>query len=120
MPGNRFKNYKTIWRKESNRDNALYINIQANGLKGSPNENEAIYEFGQQQLRSMSLNFVKNNKKSLQYRNIGNKEFSKKKWREAMGFYNQSLRFAEIGTENVALAYANRSACFLKLQMLKI
>lgn len=119
MPGNRFGNCKTFWRKESNQDNALYINIGANGINDSPNENELIYELGQQQLRLMSSNFVKSNKKSLRYRQDGNKEFSKKNWCEAMRLYNQSLCFAEIGTENVALCYANRSACFLQCKKYK-
>lgn len=59
----------------------------------------------------------KNNSLSLDYRLNGNAEVQKKMWRNAMSLYNKSLRYAEIGSQHVALAYANRSLCFLKLQM---
>lgn len=59
----------------------------------------------------------KSNTVSTKYRLEGNAKFDAKKWQWAMKFYNLSLRHAEIGSENVALAYANRSHCFLKLEM---
>lgn len=59
----------------------------------------------------------KNNELATKYRLGGNTKFSEEKWRMAMKYYNLSLRFAEIGTEDVGLAYANRSHCFLKLGM---
>lgn len=45
-------------------------------------------------------------------RDLGNEFFRKKKYREAMELYNHSLCFAENGSQNIALAYSNRSACF--------
>lgn len=107
MTGTRFKNFNTIWRKESNQPNAFYINIEANGPNDSPNDNESIYALHEQ----LTIWSQKNNRQSLKYRNDGNKEFAKKNWSEAIRLYNQSLCFAEILTENVALAIANRSAC---------
>lgn len=41
----------------------------------------------------------------------------KKNWEKAAISYNKSLCFAEPGTENIALAYSNRSACFFKVKM---
>lgn len=59
----------------------------------------------------------KDDKQSASCREEGNVEFKKKKWDEAMNLYNESLCFAEINSENISLAYANRSACFLHLKM---
>lgn len=54
---------------------------------------------------------------SAELRSQGNKKFDKRLWNEAMELYNQSLRFAVIGSETMSLAYANRSACFFELKM---
>ncbi len=59
----------------------------------------------------------KNNEHSTALRNAGNEKFREEKWEEAMSYYNWSLCFAENGSENVALAIANRSACFFNMKM---
>lgn len=59
----------------------------------------------------------KDNSESTKLRQLGNTKIKEADWYYAMTYYNQSLRYAEIGTENVSLAYANRSLCFLKLEM---
>lgn len=58
----------------------------------------------------------KNNPMSLKARQTGNEKFNDGNWTEAMNFYNKSLCYAEIGSENVCFAYANRSTCFFHLQ----
>lgn len=55
----------------------------------------------------------KDNRKSLEARNQGNFYFKEKDYVEALKYYNKSLCFAPIGSENLALAYANRSAVYL-------
>lgn len=60
---------------------------------------------------------VKNNGQSTEHRKLGNKLFAQKKWREAMESYNKSLCYAENNSENVALVYSNRSACFFHMRM---
>lgn len=60
---------------------------------------------------------LKNNVLSTRFRQLGNQKFAEKNWQDAMALYNCSLRYAEINTEYVGLAYANRSVCFLKLGM---
>lgn len=55
----------------------------------------------------------KNNQKSLEARNLGNFFFKDKNYVEALKYYNKSLCFAPIGSENLAIAYANRSAVYL-------
>lgn len=63
----------------------------------------------------------KNDDRSSLFRQKGNEKVSENKWYEAMHFYNNSLCYAaKDGSENAklsSLAYANRSLCFLKLQM---
>lgn len=99
-----------LWKKEPS--GISYVDIFA-----SIDQNSV-----EKQLQNLKLGIAveqnkKNNQQSTKYRLDGNAEFSKGNWRIAMGFYNLSLRFAKIGTENVGLAYANRSNCFLKLEM---
>lgn len=60
---------------------------------------------------------VKNDIKSTLYRENGNEQKIKGNWYRAMRFYNDSLRYAENGSRNISLAYANRSLCFLKMEM---
>lgn len=55
----------------------------------------------------------KNNQKSLEARNLGNFFFKDKNYVEALKYYNKSLSFAPVGSENLAIAYANRSAVYL-------
>ena len=47
----------------------------------------------------------------------GNEKVGKNQWWEAMKLFNNSLCESTIGSANISLAYANRSLCFLKLQM---
>lgn len=100
-----------LWKKESSEASS-YVDIFA-----SIDENSV-----EKKLQNLKLGIAvehnkKNNQLSTNYRLHGNAQFTAGNWRIAMGFYNLSLRFAEIGTENVGLAYANRSSCFLKLEM---
>lgn len=59
----------------------------------------------------------KNDAKSTLYRQKGNEQKSKENWYQAMVHYNDSLRYAENDSPNISLAYANRSLCFLKMEM---
>lgn len=58
----------------------------------------------------------KNNELAIESRNRGNEQFYLKNVHKAMDYYNQSLCFAKIDSENVALAYASRSTCFFHMQ----
>ncbi|XP_031616820.1 SET and MYND domain-containing protein DDB_G0273591-like [Contarinia nasturtii] len=64
----------------------------------------------------MKFEATKSDLVSTGFRISGNNHFKVKYWRSAMEFYNQSLRFAVKGTENLSLAYANRSSCFLHMK----
>lgn len=65
---------------------------------------------------SNSIGPLKNNGMSTNLRKNGNEKFEKRLWLEAMRDYNESLLFAENGTENVCFAYSNRSNCFFHLK----
>ncbi|XP_037051198.1 SET domain-containing protein 3-like [Bradysia coprophila] len=54
---------------------------------------------------------------SVEKRSKGNELFVRQQWFEAMEMYNESLCFAEKGSVNASLAYANRAFTFLKLEM---
>lgn len=103
-----------VWQKESGSEN--YCDLFANTSLATC---EAAYEqnvFAKHNLFGEHFEPIKTNDVSTGLRVRGNERYKEKRWRAAMESYSQSLRFAEIGTENVGLAYANRSACFFRLQ----
>lgn len=91
-----------LWQKESNADGALYIDL----LKNT-----------EYPLANSRLHRKKNSAHSLRTRTEGNRKFAQNDLEGAMELYNQSICFAEKGSEHLSLAYANRSSCFLRLQM---
>lgn len=91
-----------LWQKESISDQALYVDILQNI---------------RHPLENFRLNRKKSNALSLRTRTEGNEKFAQNDFEAAMELYNQSICFAEKGSEHLSLAYANRSSCFLKLQM---
>lgn len=109
MARNNLPRFKSLWKKESTDKNALYVDISVD-----PEDFplETFYEFGHDTEPS-----TKNNELSLQFRNEGNSAFSGKNWHLAIDLYNKSLCFAENGSENIGLAFGNRSACFFNLKM---
>lgn len=67
----------------------------------------------------MSLGVKKSNIISDTVREKGYKCFIKKEYFEALSLYNEALRYAEINSEQLGLAYANRSAVFVKTKLYK-
>lgn len=97
-----------LWRKESNRPDALYADIiyrlpfpLLNRIP--PADNSSIL---------LKRNAISNRK-----RKEGNYLFIDRKWAAAMEMYNDCLRFAENGSENIGFAYGNRSACFFEMKL---
>lgn len=88
-----------LWKKEA--DGGNYVDIFKNI------ETSAI---------SSGNGLQKNNEISTRLRNKGKQEFQEHYSIEAMDYGNRSLCFAEIGTDNVNLAYGNRASSFLKLK----
>jgi SET and MYND domain-containing protein 4 len=58
---------------------------------------------------------LKSDSLSKKYRNIGNEYFRRREYFDALLFYNRSLCTAEIGSDTISIAYANRSAVYIKL-----
>lgn len=102
----------SLWKKTSNTAGSAYVNLFENVRDGAASFNSVLGP----SLRSMFSYTKKKDESSVHYRKQGNQKFKDQKWCEAMSCYNQSLCFAEIGSENVSLAYANRSACFFRLK----
>lgn len=98
-----------LWKKETDGAESVYVNIFENVCDN--------YSSLLNQIQSLNLSTIKDDKSSTDYRNKGNAQFAKSKFVEAMELYNKSLCYAKVSSENVSLAYANRSSCFLNLGM---
>lgn len=90
-----------LWQKEKIAD-ALYIDL---------------LERVNYSLHNRRLHRKKNNNFSLVLRKEGNQKYLEHDYEAAWSKYNESVCFAEIDSEHLSLSYANRSQCFLKLQM---
>lgn len=100
-----FMTMENLWRKEDNC--SVYVDLFEFFLE----ENEL--EPNGSNLKSNQ----KSNQRSMELRNAGNEKFLSGNMLDAMRLYNQSICFAEVGSENIPLAYVNVAACFARLQM---
>lgn len=96
-----------LWKKEPAAKSAFYVDLLP--------EREQNH-FHHTLMRMMRAANNKNADKSTELRTRGNQQFKAKNWDEAINFYDKSLRFAPNGSENLSLAYANRSMCFFQMQ----
>lgn len=94
----------SLWKKKD----GVYVNI----FDGVQTNDESMNE-----LVKTTDAPAKNDWLSSEYRKKGNDEKIKGNWYRAMRYYNDSLRYAKTDSQNISLAYANRSLCFLKLEM---
>lgn len=105
-----------LWKKDdinSSDGNAYYIDLLP------PDENYRFWAESLERFKFAWGNIRKNVVISIDLRKNGNELYRAKNWTEAINQYNASIRYAIIGSENLALCYANRSACFLELKMYK-
>ncbi len=107
------------WKKESNAPDALYVDLRTPCPKETKKFDEAISMYEKHMLKSIEKNFrtSKDDAYALKLRKEGNKLFTNKKWDQAMDKYNRSLCYAENDSENIALAYANRSSCYIYMKL---
>lgn len=63
------------------------------------------------------IDTVKSNERAEKTRNKGNKLFVEKSYFDALLNYNESLCYAECGSEAIGLAYANRSAVYYEMKL---
>ncbi|XP_055299498.1 SET domain-containing protein 3-like [Sitodiplosis mosellana] len=97
-----------LWKKET--AHAEYVN-----LFGSVNDSPV--DMYVELLKTNQAQ--KDNRRSTEWRFKGKDLFRQGNWIEAVKCYNKSLCFAEIGSEHVALAYSNRSACYFHMKLFK-
>lgn len=102
-----------LWKKTKTKNSDLFIDIfkiKSHVIHLSPIE---------AQLETLKSNVHrKNNTEAKMYREEGNELFAKGKYANAMKKFNHSLRFAENDSDEMGLAYANRSSCFFHMKML--
>lgn len=103
-----------IWKKESKKKDALYIDFFK--LKGQFTRNTYYSAVQLSYIKNPQSTCTKSNEISLKKRKDGNKAFQEREWTVAMEKYNESLCHAKIGSKHVSLAYANRSACFFNMK----
>lgn len=101
-----------LWKKESKEPNALYVDIFAKNKFDLETKFHEIFTSKETKPHPQKDDAI-----ALQKRNDGNTAFRRKAYNDAMELYNDSLRFAKPGSEHISLAYANRSACFLRMKM---
>lgn len=102
---------KSLWKKDGS---GLYVDIFQNVRKDTVTSLNFLEQF------SCLLGIQgsqKNNLISEQFRLKGDGDVEKGNWYRAMRNYNQSLSYAENGFRNISMAFANRSLCFLKMNM---
>lgn len=73
------------------------------------------YRYSQKSYSASSL-FQKSTGDAIEFRNLGNEWFKAGQDNEALNFYTQSIASALNDSEELALAYANRSAVLLRIQ----
>lgn len=93
-----------LWEKEIN-NNGVYVNLLHN--IEYPRKNYHIHR-------------RKSNAISLQLRLDGNKKYCQGDFEGALVTYNESACMAEKNSELLGLSYANRSQCFLKLELFEM
>lgn len=68
-------------------------------------------------ISSIMMHDAKLNERSVTLRGDGNKFYNRRQFFDALMKYNESLCYAELGSENLGLAYANRSAVYFEMRL---
>ncbi|XP_058460512.1 SET and MYND domain-containing protein 4 [Malaya genurostris] len=110
--------YSKLWRKVVISGQEKQISTE---LKACKNNSEIIYCVRQLLDKSglmQQIQFTadgKNESRAIECRKLGNKSFHPKikKYIKALEYYNESIALSHVGSESLAIAYANRSViCF--------
>lgn len=106
-----------LWKKENNQK-ASYIDLFEKFKFKYENEFASwnFFLHDTVDIFNTQHQFEKSNKKSIEFLEQGHQKFKVENWSGAMESYNQSLCFAEVGSEYESLAYAGRSACFFHME----
>lgn len=107
-----------LWQKENSPISNLYIDIFA--IKEHDLSQSDVTSVVNNMFEACkSAQFKKNNTFAAMAREKGKTFFVQGKYFEAMNQFSNGLSGAEFGTSEMGMAYANRSACFLRLNMLE-
>lgn len=98
-----------LWAKNNSQNSNHYVNLFAK-ISGENWANEVWIQ------DSIDLFAYRDNNHSTELRMDGNRKFCAGQWSAAMNQYNKSLCFAQINSENCALAYAKRAECFFEME----
>lgn len=102
-----------LWRREPRFD--IFVDLLDPSLPYEFVYNSQV-EGAKHCFRGKKYDTRKSDHVSTGFRVAGNQDFRQEKWRSAMECYNRSLLFAEHNSDELSLAYANRSACFFRMQ----
>lgn len=109
-----------VWKKESRRKDALYIDIfrklnpEMNNVFG--NGGNKYHKMNEKTINSF-IRCEKNDEQSILYRKRGDEEFKQMKWYSAMRYYNRCICMATVGSVHLGIGYAKRAQCFFKLKL---
>lgn len=109
---------KLLWKKESTKPNALLIDIFDVAGIGHDESDENFGMFGSELWANFGVQTLRKfDASATAHRMNGNEKFQKGDLYGAMNLYGKSTMYAEVGSECLSLAYANRSTCFFHLGM---
>lgn len=104
---------ENLWKKEKIGEESLYIDyFNAIDAAYIASVDEKLQKFKAEH----EHNSFKNNEKSTNFMRDANQKFQERDFERAVYIYINALRFAEIGTENVSMAFANRAKCFYQMK----
>lgn len=101
-----------LWKKESFCNDALLMDI-IDSYDDPVDHWFRVLDDGSDTKKEIE----KSNKLSSHYRTKAMEQACAKNWHEAIELFNQALCFAENGSKELGCAYADRSSCYLNLQM---
>lgn len=105
-----------LWKKSNTKNSNQYMDlfkIRHHEIPLTPIEHDL------QHGKFSNFLFQKNNQEAKFFRDKGKELFTEGRYADAMKEFNNCLRHAENGSEEIGLAYANRSSCFFYMNMLE-
>lgn len=107
-----------LWKKESGNPNALFVDIFK--IAGCAKIDVSLWDEVEDRYAKMSLHDDKKcAETAAKYKASGNEKFRANDLVAAIYFYNKSLCYAPVGSNDKSLAFANRAACFLQAKEYK-
>lgn len=112
-----------LWKKESRKENALYVDFLSKSGDFGFDFDEDTYTRTMTQMPAFIRRMIyqppsdKSDEMAVRTREFGNSTFAKGDWSTSIDWYNESLCSAPERSKHLALAYANRATCFLKMKM---